>query len=166
MSSQIHTSSDDVIVSISQSTEMYELLGTRAALEAEGFIPSDFEWPHGFKSEYWEVGGLLYRLGRKRPNGAKGPRRDFLEVDWWSVVCSKSRPASGAERELARIEAELKRARYRASEAGTREWMTFYERYQATKKDDAYQAFIGKVLDKGQRLFCLAPRFDLGGAAS
>lgn len=58
-------------------------IGTGAQLQAEGLIPADFEWPNGLAKKYWTAGKFEYQLLRVRPEGHKGPRSSYLEVDNW-----------------------------------------------------------------------------------
>ncbi|WP_123863476.1 hypothetical protein [Burkholderia plantarii] len=63
-----------------------DYVGTRAQLEAEGLIPMGTVWPDGFRAgPRWEANGLQFKLNRRRPEGVKGPRREFIDCDNWCL---------------------------------------------------------------------------------
>ena len=62
-----------------------EYAGTRAQLEAEGLIPKGFQWPRAAADAHWEAEGFDYWLRRTRPDGFKGPMRNWLVLDNWRV---------------------------------------------------------------------------------
>lgn len=116
-------------------------LGTRAALEAEGFIPPGSEWPVGFSKVEWQSGGLSFRISRARPEGVKGPRKDLLQVDWWEVRVDPIERPSALERNVAQKTKELNDAIYANSAVGRAAFLLLDKRLSAARKDDAYQAF-------------------------
>lgn len=63
--------------------------GTAAQLEAEGLIPSGFEWPCHVGPIAWESDGFTYRLVRMRPRSFEGSKRAWLAaaatVDHWQL---------------------------------------------------------------------------------
>jgi hypothetical protein len=57
--------------------------GTREQLEAEGLIPQGFEWPVRFSHAGWAVGPFDLMLSRQRPEGHKGSKSTWADVDYW-----------------------------------------------------------------------------------
>lgn len=117
-----------------------EYQGTRAAIEAEGVIPMGTKWPEGFDDLFWEDDHLRYWLRRKRPEGTKGPRKQFFEVDWWML---RFDPLAGslADRRLQMKSKELADTIYKLSDKGKKEhhkqWGLFWE----ATNDQKFQAF-------------------------
>jgi len=114
--------------------------GTRAMLEAEGIVPANIKWPDGYDDLWWDDGKFRYFIRRKRPDGAKGPRKLFVAVDWWSV-----RQLFIAEdhftRELKRKEREVAEYVYINSAKGRVETVRRYNSYMAACEDKKFQAF-------------------------
>ena len=78
--------SDDIIVILNPyNLDFSELLGTRAMLEAERIIPKGTDWPQGYDDLRWQAGQFDYWLRRRRPPGAKGPRKQFIDCDWFCL---------------------------------------------------------------------------------
>ena len=75
---------DDLIVVLNpHNLDFAEFLGPRAMLEAEGIIPPGTNWPQGYDDLRWQAGRFNYWLSRRRPPGAKGPRKQFADCDWF-----------------------------------------------------------------------------------
>lgn len=114
--------------------------GTRAMLEAEGIIPANTKWPEGFDDLWWDDGKYRYWMSRQRPDGAKGPRKLFVTVDWWSVrqqLIADHRVAL----ELERKKRELAEYAYRNSARGQEEWHRQFNSYMAACADEKFRAF-------------------------
>jgi len=79
--------STEIIVVCMTYPDIAEYQGTRAALEDEGVIPAGTKWPEGFDNLRWDDGKFRFWLRRERPEGAKGPRKQFLDIDWWMLRC-------------------------------------------------------------------------------
>lgn len=113
-------------------------IGSRSQIVAEGVVPPMMKWPQGFNSISWEAAGLIYRLKRQRPEGAKGPRRAFLECDNWALFMF---PIDDEQVEIARKSRELALALQRL----TPEWQEQRKRqlrlYYAACEDEKFQAF-------------------------
>ena len=122
--------------------QLWELLGTRAQLEAEGVIPAATEWPAtGARMVEWTTGRLRFALHRTRPEGLKGPVRLWANGDWWSLRCEPvNAPAIGQQR-LIDMQRALDRAVYQQSPAGQREWSEQGRRGEAARRDKAFQTF-------------------------
>ena len=75
------SSTSELIVIMERYASSY--IGSKAMLVAEGIKPKS--WPNGFDYLDWEDDSYSYRVRRVRPEGAKGARREFAEVDWWRV---------------------------------------------------------------------------------
>lgn len=164
MKTWIVSSSDDVNVLINPlELDFYEFIGSRAALEAEGIDFQGQDWPTGFNSVSWTAGRFKYKIRRIRPKNAKGPRRQFVDVDWWCFRCELVESIHPFEKAIREKEKELEAARRRATKIGREEWSTFCNRYRAMEADEAFLGFMGRVLGKGP-LF--PPRHESGGLAS
>lgn len=118
-----------------------EYQGTRAALEAEGVIPADIEWPEGFKDLHWNDDQFRYWLCRKRPNSIKGPRQQFLDIDWWMFRRDPLNAKPIGVRIVEEKAKELADTIYRCSPQGEAAWFAQWDRYQQSTKDVAFQAF-------------------------
>jgi hypothetical protein len=57
--------------------------GSSAQLAAEGLIPAGFQWPAGFNHVGWNQGEFEFHLWRIKPDGAKGRRNLWEDVDYW-----------------------------------------------------------------------------------
>lgn len=120
--------------------------GTRAQLEADGLVPKGATWPHGFDYQQWEADGWRFYLSRRRPDGAKGPRKAFERVDNWHL---KRHPVGGDSyvdvmvREKRR---ELERAIFEASDAGAICRMLACERSALARGDKRFRAWLDSVV--------------------
>ncbi len=125
--------------------DIAEYQGTRTALEAEGVIPAGTKWPNGYDDLCWEDGKYRYWLSRRRPDGAKGPRKLFIDVDWWRLRFDPLHAESFVARKLKRKTKELADFVYDLSDKGRAEsykdWITYCE----TTKDEKFQAFKALV---------------------
>lgn len=125
-----------------------EYFGTRAALEVEGLIPEGLTWPNGLNAHEWEDGLHRYFLRRCWPAGVKGPRKLFLEVDWWGLFIGPRRSHKSYVEQAIREKA-LADEIYRRSDEGVREWAEMHRRLCESHKDAAFQARIpGLVLPR------------------
>jgi hypothetical protein len=119
-------------------------LGTKAMLESEGIIPEDFKWPEGYNDVYWKDDQFKYWLCRRRPEGAKGSRKQFANVDWfhlrWELIDSNL-----SAREIACKAKELAALIHRHSPDGFAEIQSRLERYYKTRNDKQFQAFKAKI---------------------
>jgi hypothetical protein len=118
-----------------------EFQGTREALEAEGVIPAGTRWPDGFGDLFWGDDKFSYWLRRQRPKGVRGPRKQFIEVDWWMFRCKPAREKSWPELTLERKAKDLADEIYRQSAEGQAQWDAHWKAYFAAEKDKAFQAF-------------------------
>ena len=125
--------------------QLLEYQGTRKALEAEGLIPSDTAWPDGFESLHWQAGANKFWLRRERPQGVKGPRRSFLEVDWWMLRIDPVKSKSLDQIAIERAAKELREAIHRASAEGWAESSARFERYWKATSDTAFKAFMVRI---------------------
>lgn len=123
-----------------------EFQGTRAQLEAEGLIPPDLRWPgEGFDCVEWQAGKVRYRLCRRRPDCAKGPRKAFAGIDWWSVRSELLDPRPWNERILADKVAEFRKSVYALSAEGLAARSQLFNAYCEAKRDAGFQAFLSRV---------------------
>lgn len=118
-----------------------EFVGSRAMLEAEGVIPDGTKWPEGYDDLRWQAGKLDFWLRRQPPEGAKGPRRDFADCDWWCLRQELTNAPSQAERNIMLKAQALADEIYRQSAKGQAEWSKNWNRYWETTKDEKFQAF-------------------------
>lgn len=119
-----------------------EYQGTRAAIEAEGIIPADTKWPEGFKDLQWEDDKFRYWIRRKRPEGVKGPRKQFLDIDWWMLRCDPVEDdMSWAAKNIKRKAKELADEIYRHSTEGRAEIDKQRNAYCKALSDKKFQAF-------------------------
>lgn len=117
--------------------------GTRAQLEDEGLVPKGFEWPRAAADKRWSAGRFEYWLRRQRPEGFKGPLRQWLECDWWFVrvtVIGRDTRWRG-QREIERKRKALEAEIYRQSPEGMRDRDANWKRYWAAHEDKVFQAF-------------------------
>lgn len=135
----------EVIVSVPCSG-VSEYFGTRAALEAEDLIPEGITWPERFNAHEWEDGLHCYWLRRCRPAGVKGPRKLFLEVDWWWLWMGPGlNHRSCSELEIRQKAKALADEIYRRSDEGMREWAEMQRRLCESHKDAAFQVFKARI---------------------
>lgn len=118
-----------------------EYQGTRAALEAEGVIPTGTVWPDGFDSLYWGDDNFSYWLRRERPEGVKGPRKQFLGMDWWMFRCDPVKVQSWEAKAIEKKAKALASEIYRQSPNGRAEWGKQLNAYMEARRDDKFQAF-------------------------
>lgn len=126
-------------------TYITEYQGTRAALEAEGVIPSGTKWPKDFDYQRWQDDKFFYSLRRLRPEGVKGPRKQFLDIDWWMFRWEPLSVKPANVRELERKTKELTDFIHRNSAEGAAENMKQYECYLEAQKDEKFQAFKASI---------------------
>ncbi|NVD74523.1 hypothetical protein HUX88_28980 [Duganella sp. BJB1802] len=117
-----------------------EYQGTRTMLEAEGIIPANTKWPEGYDDLWWDDGKYRYWMVRQRPDGAKGPRKLFVSIDWW---CLRQQLIDGnhVTFELERKKRELAEYAYRNSAKGQYEWQRSFDSYAEACADEKFQAF-------------------------
>lgn len=140
------TSPDDIVVVLNPcDLDFSEFLGTRAMLEAEGIIPDGTEWPEGYDNLRWESGRFSYWLKRQRPCGAKGPRKQFMDCDWWCVRQELTVRPSFANQQIAAKAKALTEEIYRHSAQGQAEWRKQWDRYWEAERDKSFQAFKALV---------------------
>lgn len=140
-----HVIPEDLIVIIDyKGWDITEYHGTKAMLEGGGIIPEGFEWPEGYNRVCWEDDQFNYWLRRHRPEGAKGSRKQFANVDWfqprWDLIDSNP-----LRRQIARKEKELKDLVYLHSSKGSAENQSCRERYWKAQYDKQFQAFKAKI---------------------
>lgn len=121
--------------------DLAEYHGTRAMLEAEGVIPEATQWPTGYDDLRWEDSQNYYWLCRCRPDGAKGPRKQFVDVDWWHLRFGPINSDSIVSRELKRRAKALSDYAYSTSDKGRSERSANFNRYLETRKDEKFQSF-------------------------
>lgn len=122
-----------------------EYIGTRAMLEAEGILPKDTDWPQEDSVLHWRNGRFNYFLSRTRPAGAKGPRRQFLDCDWWSLRWELPNRLSHFDCEIKRKEKELRDYIFQHTVEGHTKWLAEFDRYLKATKDAKFQAFKAAI---------------------
>lgn len=135
----------ELIVSIPLGCSFAEYQGTRATLEAEGVIPAGTKWPDAFNDLVWEDGTFEYWLRRKRPEGIKGPRKNFLSVDWWMFRCDPIQRKSHETVAIEKKSKELADEIHRHSPKGKEEWNKQWFASLEAQRDDRFQDFIALI---------------------
>lgn len=123
--------------------------GTAAQLIAEGLIPDGFKWPIGSNRITIEVGKFSLWIGRKRPEGHKGPMSSWTSGDYWFLRRElKSQTRNGyREADIYAKKMELADAIYR----GTPEFARIGNASWKARCDDKYQAFRSLVIPEPKR---------------
>lgn len=131
----------EIIVRSMPDISIAEYQGTRATLESEGLIPAGTKWPEGFDDLRWEDGDFRYWLRRERPEGIKGPRKQFLDLDWWMVRCDPVKPRSWESRAIEQKTKALADEIYLQSAKGREERSQRLSAYWEARADNKFQAF-------------------------
>jgi len=124
--------------------DITEYRGTKAMLESEGIIPEGFEWPEGYNDVRWKDDQFSYWLRRCRPEGVKGSRKQFANVDWFNLRWDLIDVSQSALR-IARKARELEAMIYRNSPKGIAESESRWVRYYKARNDKQFQAFKAKI---------------------
>jgi hypothetical protein len=121
-----------------------EFQGTRAMLESEGIIPANMKWPEAYDNVHWDAGKFEYWMRRERPDGARGPRKLFVDVDWW---CLRQQVIGESffYFELKRKTRELAEYAYRNSARGIADSNMSYKFYAVACADEKFQAFKASI---------------------
>lgn len=122
-----------------------KFVGSRAMLEAEGVIPDGTKWPEGYDDLRWQAGKFDYWLHRQRPEGAKGPRRDFADCDWWCLRWKLTNAPSYEARQIMLKAKALKDAIYRHSVEGRQAFNKQIKSYFAALDDARFQQFKAAI---------------------
>lgn len=131
----------DLIIKVCPMWVYFE--GTAAQLQAEGLIPEGFEWPRAADEKRWRINGLEYWLSRTRPQGHKGPKSSWAELDNWSLrTMAVNRGWEAIRRRGIERQAEaLRREIHHLTPAGQREHQVFEGLLWAARQDKAFQDF-------------------------
>ena len=119
-------------------------IGTRAQLEAEGLIPTDLKWPVGFLDVGWRRGAFDFRLYRCKPDGAKGPRSLWKEVDYWAVNRYSVNRTSHLQDQVAMKAAELRALLWKQTPEGIQQT----NRWARACSDEPFQNFMASALGR------------------
>ncbi|MCU7371504.1 hypothetical protein PEC18_11730 [Paucibacter sp. O1-1] len=136
----------DIVVSVDQ--HWLRFYGSRAQLEAEGFVPPDAKWPELATRVSWESGRYEFRLRRTRPEGMKGPKKLWMEGDYWCLDLDvKGRDYDWYQKQFIYEKARALAVEiYRHSPQGQREWFAHCDRYRGARNDTAFQAVMDKFI--------------------
>ena len=115
--------------------------GTRAQLEAEGFIPEDTVWPGGKKFTRFENATAWFCIYRVGGDGTAPTEQTLYRVHHYS------QKADGKQRLLAR---KLREALDIAAIGGP-EWTAAYRKHDEARRDDAFQQFKRALLGQKKR---------------
>lgn len=128
----------DLIVEILP-RDSVEWIGTRAQLEAEGLVPAEVIWPDRDRWTGWTTPLLEFWLRRTRPLGVKGPKRLWINGDWWALrqTLLSDRGKGHWPGVIHAKRCELEALLWSQSETG-RQWT---QRWKKAQSDDAFQAF-------------------------
>jgi hypothetical protein len=124
---------------------LLEYQGTRAAIEAEGLIPSETVWPVGFSDLHWQDGDYNFWIRRQRPDGVKGPRKLFLEIDWWMLRINPVNFITPDQWVIERKAKELREATYRATAKGRADMQARFDRSWDARHDSRFMAFLSRI---------------------
>lgn len=113
--------------------------GTSAQLVAEGVLPPDVDWPKGLESMSWIAGRFEYWLYRIRPEGCKGPKSAYRDVDYWA--CRRTLAAQGHDGFAAARLYERTQALTQEIQRQSPKGQQLERRYFATFDDQGYRAF-------------------------
>lgn len=123
--------------------------GTRAQLIAEGVVPQDIEWPKGLSDNFFTAGRFRYWLRRERPEGHKGPRSSYMEVDNWA--CRRVSVDTPRDGFAAAILHEKRAALEQELWARTPAASLQRSRYWAALDDSDFQAFKAMVVPQPKK---------------
>lgn len=137
----IATPTELIVILNPYNQNLSEFVGSRAMLEGEGIIPNGTKWPEGYDAIYWQDERFCYCLCRQRPKGAKGPRRAFLNCDWWCLRWELINKPCDEERNIMLKTQELKDALYKKSAKGQAEFDKRWKDYFESAKDEKFQEF-------------------------
>jgi hypothetical protein len=138
----------DLIIQITPRAHT-EYQGTAEQLRAEGLIPDGFKWPTGTSRISCEVGKFSYWVGRKRPEGHKGPMSSWAGVDNWFL----RRGLTSQERDGWRAADiyEKSMALAEVIRRGTPEYNRISNASWKARCDDKHQAFRSLVIPEPKR---------------
>ena len=117
-------------------------VGTRAQLEAEGFVPADQEWPQGVKPTSWKLGSVSFYIHRVKtqPAEATGGNELFqVTTHYWDVNYQHRNIAAKAK-ELAA-----------ALMHGGPQWSAAWNLHYQARIDSSFQAFKRDLLGQKRR---------------
>ncbi len=123
-----------------------EYRGSRAQLEAEGIVPAGTEWPEGGRCVKWEQGLLRFSLSRTRPAGMKGPKKLWLEGDYWSLRWKRKVQPDWGTVAIREKVAELAQEVYRQSYEGRRTHQALWDSFWKAHEDKAFQSFKNSIV--------------------
>lgn len=135
----------ELVIVIDSSLGFSNFYGTRAMLEAEGAAPADLKWPAGFADLHWSDEHFDYWLRRCRPEGAKGPRRQYMDCDWYQLRRQLANGPTPSERAIQRKAKELQAEIHRSSPQGIAQTERLFKQIWTARGDDAFQAFKSMI---------------------
>lgn len=122
---------------------------TAAQLVAEGLIPDGFKWPIGSTRVTIEVGKFSLWIGRKRPDGHKGPMSSWTSGDFWFVrrELASNKRDGWRDADIYAKSKELADIIYR----GTSAYASIANASWKARLDEQYQAFRSLVIPQTKR---------------
>ncbi|MBT9505511.1 hypothetical protein [Rhodoferax sp.] len=132
----------DLVISITPRAHT-EYRGTAAQLIAEGLIPDGFKWPVGSGRLYYKLGEFTFWLGRRRPEGHKGPMCSWMDGDYWFVRRGLTSQEWGGYQaaDIYEKQQELAFVLYR----GSPQFNFLFNRAYKARSDDKYMAFRNRL---------------------
>ncbi|MBA3756314.1 MAG: hypothetical protein H0X02_08855 [Nitrosomonas sp.] len=118
-----------------------EYWGTSAMLEDEGVIPEGTEWKEGYFDLRWVDEKFRYWLRRQRPPEAKGPRKQFENVDWFCFRWERTIAPSHAQKQVNNKIQEIKDIAYLHSAKGAAERQAMWDSFWKAERDKEFQDF-------------------------
>lgn len=134
------TDQDELTIVLDERMHIAEYIGSRRAIEAEGLIPPDAKWPARLDAFSYQAHGCYFSLRRERPKGAKGPRRDFYEVDNWRLRINPQ-GVDWISMEIERKAKDLADTIRRNTQEWRNESNLLWKRLCASREDSKFQAF-------------------------
>jgi hypothetical protein len=117
-------------------------IGTRAQLEAEGFIPEGQAWPEGNKHTSWKIGDVHFFI-----HCGKTTRNDAIDADHQYRINSHLWDGKCHDRAIRAKAVELAAL----VKHGGPEWSANWERHFAARQDKAFQEFKRNLLGQKRR---------------
>ena len=121
-----------------------EWIGTRAQLEAEGLVPPQTVWPDRDRWVGWTTPWFEFWLRRTRPLGMKGPKRLWVQSDWWALrqTLLADRGKGHWPAVIYEKKCELEALVWSQSEQGRQ----YTERWKKAQADEVFQAFKHRLI--------------------
>lgn len=115
--------------------------GTRAELEAEGFIPEATDWPTGKRHTLVQMPTVWFCIHRLKPDGTDPGPDTVYKVEHYSQF------RDGLQRRVAKKMREV----HTLLQVGGTEWHAEFTKHCEARNDNAFQAFKRNLLGQKKR---------------